>query len=56
MATIDLGHLGPKLDSDWTYRIGPLLTLDRPENFQGKMAVFTPKLQFLKKSVKPFNG
>jgi hypothetical protein len=30
-------------------KTGPLLTLDRPENFQGKMAVFTAKLQFLKK-------
>jgi hypothetical protein len=30
--------------------------LDQPENFQGKMAVFTPKLQFKKKSVKPFDG
>jgi hypothetical protein len=26
------------------------LTLDRPENFQGKRAVFTPKLQFFFKN------
>jgi hypothetical protein len=33
------------------------LTLDRPENFEGKMAVFTPKLQWIFfKSVKPFDG
>jgi hypothetical protein len=51
MATIDLGY--STLDS-WSHlgseiKTGPLLTLDRPENFQGKMAVFTPKLQFIKK-------
>jgi hypothetical protein len=32
------------------------LTLERPKKIQGKMAAFTPKLQFLKKSVKPFDG
>jgi hypothetical protein len=31
------------------------MTLDRPENFQGRMAVFTPKLVFFK-SVKTFDG
>jgi hypothetical protein len=30
------------------------VTLDRPEIFQGKMAVFTPKYQGFFKSVKPF--
>jgi hypothetical protein len=30
-------------------KTGTRLTLDRPEKFQGKMAVFTPKLQYLKK-------
>jgi hypothetical protein len=30
----------------------PFLTLDRPEKFQGKMAVITANLKFKKKSVK----
>jgi hypothetical protein len=40
---------GVKGDGNNGNKTGPLLTLDRPEKFQGKMAVFTPKLEvFLK--------
>jgi hypothetical protein len=40
---------GKRLEGPCQVKTGPLLTLDRPEHFQGKMAVLTPKLQIFKK-------
>jgi hypothetical protein len=56
MATYNPGILRPiatKLASAWTYRTGK--GSRGQKTFQGKMAVFTAKLELLKKSVKTCN-